>query len=168
MGLSAAYGFLQTDRGYVGLSSHERKMITKIDRFAASGTFTPPAGVTYAIAHIRGGGGAAAGTVANGGNSSVAFASGTITANGGTSVTAYSEGSTGTAGADNSGQGGFTFGGNGFGTVTVVLRGSDGAEVVAGSAVTAGVGIAVTVGAGGTGTKAGGSGYVYIEYQVAL
>ena len=168
MGLSAAYGFLQTDRGFVGLSSFERKMITKVDRFASSGTWTVPAGVTYAVAHIRGGGGAAAGTVANGSNSSVAFASGTITANGGTSVTAYSEGTTGTAGADNSGQGGFTFGGNGFQTVTVVLRGADGAEVVAGADVTPGASIAVTVGAGGTGTKAGGSGYVWIEYQVAL
>jgi len=138
----------------------------KVDRFTASGTWTVPAGVTYAVAHIRGGGGAAAGTVANGGNSSVAFTSGTITANGGASVTNYSEGTQGSAGADNSGQGGFTFGGNGFGTVTVVLRGADGAEVVAGSNVTAGESITVTVGAGGTGTRAGGSGYVWIEYLV--
>lgn len=147
--------------GYVSGVRYERR----VERFTASGTFTPPAGVTYAIAHILGGGGAAAGSVANGGNSSVAFAGGTITANGGVSVTAYSEGTTGTAGSDNGGQGAFTFGGNGFGTVTVVLRGADGAEVVAGGAVTAGTGVTVTVGAGGTGTKAGGSGYVWIEYE---
>ena len=147
--------------GYVSGARYEKR----VTAFTAGGTFTPPAGVTYAIAHIRGGGGAAAGSVANGGSSSVAFAGGTITANGGTSVTAYSEGTTGTAGADNGGQGGFTFGGNGFGSVTVVLRGADGAEVVAGGAVTAGTGVTVTVGAGGTGTKAGGSGYVWIEYE---
>ena len=29
----------------------------KVDRFTADGTFTPPDGVTYAVAHIRGGGG---------------------------------------------------------------------------------------------------------------
>ena len=153
--------------GYVSgliVQSVPTKGNMKVDRFTASGTWTVPAGVTYAVAHIRGGGGAAAGTVANGGNSSVAFASGTVTANGGTSVTAYSEGTTGTAGSDNSGQGGFTYGGNGFGTVTVVLRGADGAEVVAGSAVTPGDSVTVTVGAGGTGTRAGGSGYVWIEY----
>jgi hypothetical protein len=167
VGLSAAYSFLQTDRGFVGLSSFERKMITKVDRFASSGTWTVPAGVTYAVAHIRGGGGGVHSST-DGGDSSVAFASGTITAKGGKLVTAYSEGTNGSAGADNSGQGGFTFGGNGFGSVTVVLRGGDGAEVVAGSAVTPADSVTVTVGAGGTGTRAGGSGYVWIEYQVAL
>jgi hypothetical protein len=31
--------------------------MTNVEAFTASGTFTPPAGVTYAIAHIRAGGG---------------------------------------------------------------------------------------------------------------
>jgi hypothetical protein len=31
--------------------------VTNVEAFTASGTFTPPAGVTYAIAHIRAGGG---------------------------------------------------------------------------------------------------------------
>ena len=33
--------------------------MTNVEAFTASGTFTPPAGVTYAIAHIRAGGGGA-------------------------------------------------------------------------------------------------------------
>jgi len=59
-------------------------LITKVDRFTVSGTFTPPTGATYAVAHIlAGGGGASHSTNAgDGGNSSVAFAAGTITANG--------------------------------------------------------------------------------------
>jgi hypothetical protein len=58
--------------------------VTNVEAFTASGTFTPPAGVTYAIAHIRAGGGSTGtASVAAGGNSSVAFAGGTITATGG-------------------------------------------------------------------------------------
>ena len=175
MGLSAAYSFLQTDRGFVGLSSFERKMITKVDRFAESGTFTPPAGVTYAVAHITGGGGgigsASAGT---GGTSSVAFAGGTISATGGLGFNGGDFGAYGSlskAGTVNSGQGGSGIGN--FGNVLGArLVGREGALITAGGAVTAGVGITVTVGAGGTaGTgsgAAGGSGYVWIEYQVAL
>jgi hypothetical protein len=146
--------------GYVSGLRYEKR----VTAFTATGTFTPPTGVTYAIAHIRGGGGGAHSST-DGGDSSVAFASGTITAKGGKLASAYSEGTNGSAGADNSGQGGLTYGGNGFGSVTVVLRGGDGAYVVAGGAVTAGTGITVTVGAGGTGTRAGGTGYVWIEYE---
>ena len=185
MGLSAAYGFLQTDRGFVGLSSFERKMITKVDSFTASGTFTPPAGVFYAVAYIRaGGGGLGSGTNAGiGGTSSVAFASGTISATGGNPINANFSGGGGpaekmkVAGVANSGLGAKsvvspTNYGDGERFFTSA---GDGAYVVAGGAVTPGTGIAVTVGAGGTaGTyssltgAAGGSGYVWIEYQVAL
>lgn len=164
MGLSAAYSFTVTDRGYVGLSSYERKMITKIDRFTADGTFTPPAGVTYAIAHIQGGGGGTGGTSTAGGTSSVAFAAGTISATGGNANTQGANGHT-RAGQANSGQGGWSRANDDSSN----LSGGNGAYIVAGGAVTAGVGIAVTVGAGGTAGSAGGaggSGYVWIEYQV--
>ena len=150
----------------------------KVDRFTADGTFTPPDGVTYAVAHIRGGGGGigtSAGSAGNGGASSVAFASGTITAEGGlftnsvlrTAPLTTSVLRTG-AGRANSGQGAFMVSnddsqsgayGGGFA--------QDGAYIVAGGAVTPGTGIAVVVGSGGTaGTSgsAGGSGYVWIEY----
>jgi hypothetical protein len=40
--------------------------VTNVEAFTASGTFTPPAGVTYAIAHIRAGGGGT-GTGSSGG-----------------------------------------------------------------------------------------------------
>jgi len=172
VGLSAAYGFLQTDRGFVGLSSYERKMITKVDAFTASGTFTPPAGATYAVAHIQaGGGGVGLSGAGAGGTSSVAFNGGTISATGGN---AYNVGNLNLsggarAGATNSGQGAVVFQSE-IG-LSGTLIGGNGALIVAGGAVTAGTGIAVTVGAGGTaGTNgaAGGGGYVWIEYQVSL
>jgi hypothetical protein len=134
--------------------------VTNVEAFTASGTFTPPAGVTYAIAHIRAGGGAVGSTATAGGTSSVAFAGGTISATGGNpgSWIAITQG---TAGQANSGAGsqGINSGGD-------PAIGTDGAYITAGGAVTPSVGITVTVGAGGTGTRAGGSGYVWIEYQV--
>jgi hypothetical protein len=62
--------------------------MTNVEAFTASGTFTPPAGVTYAIAHIRAGGGGVGRGAAGGagGTSSVAFAGGTISATGGARV----------------------------------------------------------------------------------
>ena len=144
-----------------------------VTTFTASGTFTPPAGVTYAVAYIRAGGGgmgtAASGT---GGTSSVAFAGGTVSATGGAAVnlglvTAVG----GAAGTTNSGLGARGEGYNA--ALSGAPQGSsfagDGALITAGGAVTAGVGITVTVGAAGVaGTSgiAGGSGYVYIEYEV--
>jgi len=148
--------------------------VTNVDAFTASGTFTPPTGVTYAIAHILGGGGGVGASAGAGGNSSVAFAGGTITANGGNAYTAtltnVGATPTSTAGATNSGQGAF---GSSFrgadNSDSRVGQGGNGAHIVAGGAVTPGTGITVTIGAGGTaGTNgaAGGSGYVWIEYQV--
>jgi hypothetical protein len=142
---------------------------TKVEAFTASGTFTPPAGVTYAIAHIRGGGGAMSQSGAtSGGNSSVAFVSGTVTANGGEFVNLFPAAPGGSSGADNSGlaaRGGAVWTAASYTSFGADTAG-DGAEIVAGADVTAGVGITVTVGAGGTGTLAGGSGFVYITYEV--
>jgi hypothetical protein len=42
---------------YDGSSWANLGSMTNVEAFTASGTFTPPAGVTYAIAHIRAGGG---------------------------------------------------------------------------------------------------------------
>lgn len=140
----------------------------QVTAFTATGTFTPPAGVTYAIAHIRAGGGGTGPGAGTGGTSSVAFAGGTVSATGGApdqnnmTNAAVSR----NAGTVNSGQAAdhYLDGGQGFSGLA-----RDGAEIVAGGAVTPGVGITVTVGAGGVaGTfgVAGGSGYVWIEYQV--
>ena len=126
-----------------------------------------PAGVTYAIAHMMGGGGGSgqAATAADGGQSSVAFASGTVSANGGNKgvarlSVAYSRASAGLA---NTGNAATIVSDNNYNA----MRGGDGQIVVAGADVTPAASITVTVGAGGTaGTDgaAGGSGYVYIEY----
>lgn len=159
MGLSSVYGV-------AGLKNYERKMITKVARFTASGTWTVPTGVTYAIAYIRGaGGGVGRSGGGTGGSSSVAFASGTITADGG--ATAGYQGYTAigaSTGAANSGQGAYMT------HDVTAARAGDGAYIVAGADVTAGASITITIGAGGTsGTSgaAGGSGYIWIEYQVA-
>jgi hypothetical protein len=148
-------------------------MITKIDRFTADGTFTVPAGVTYAIAHIRGGGGGV-GTASSGagGTSSVAFAGGTVSATGGAAINNPGGASWTSAVAPpaNSGFGAFIMGNPGTTFNYSPMTSLDGAYIVAGGAVTAGVGITVTVGAGGVaGTNvgaAGAAGYVWIEYQV--
>jgi hypothetical protein len=139
--------------------------MTEVEAFSASGTFTVPAGVTYAIAHIRAGGGGIGLTAGAGGTSSVAFAGGTISATGGAANTHAANGGVAgarIAGAANSGNGGSCF----DQTPNYNFAG-DGAEIVAGDAVTPAASITITVGAGGTaGTNgaAGGSGYVWIEY----
>jgi hypothetical protein len=145
--------------------------MTEVEAFTASGTFTVPTGVTYAIAHIRAGGGGTGDTGAGaGGTSSVAFAGGTISATGGGASNVNLPFSTVNSGtrAANSGQGAFrsTFRGADVSN-SAVHNGGDGAYIVAGGAVTPAASITVTVGAGGTaGTSgaAGGSGYVWIEY----
>jgi hypothetical protein len=145
---------------------------TNVTAFTASGTFTPPTGVTYAIAYITGGGGgvgsAASGT---GGSSSVAFAGGTVSATGGfgqnAAATIPGGSIAGTANSGNGASGDFFAGGSFYSSS---LNGpQNGALITAGGAVTAGVGITVTVGNGGvagTNGAAGGTGYVYIEYGV--
>jgi hypothetical protein len=146
--------------------------MTEVAAFTTTGTFTVPAGVTYAIAHIRaGGGGIGSASSGTGGSSSVAFAGGTVTASGGPGLNQTSIiGTQGSAAAANSGQGAVRGGADqnnptfGYGNTA-----PSGAEVVAGAAVTPAASITVTVGAGGVaGTNgfAGGSGYVWIEYQV--
>jgi hypothetical protein len=145
---------------------------TNVTAFTASGTFTPPAGVTYAVAHIlAGGAGHGLGVGGAGGTSSVAFAGGTISATGGA---AYSAGTASSAcrfaaGAANSGLGASIFYTDSGGNALSAAPAANGAYIVAGGAVTAGVGITVTVGAGGTAGAsgaAGGSGYVYIQFEV--
>jgi hypothetical protein len=140
--------------------------VTNVAAFTASGTWTVPAGVTYAIAHIRAGGGGTGVSAGAGGNSSVAFSGGTVTATGGNANT-FTVNSTPVAGAANSGNGAI---GNFFTTGEInTSHAQNGAYVVAGGAVTPAASITITVGAGGTaGTSgaAGGSGYIWIEYQV--
>jgi len=154
--------YVYSGTAWVSISS-----VTNVAAFTASGTWTVPAGVTYAIAHIRAGGGGIGATAGAGGTSSVAFAGGTVSATGGNAFTddANSLAKRSIAGAANGGQGAIGINdSNAFS-----FAGGNGAEVVAGGAVTPAASITITVGAGGTaGTngKAGGSGYVWIEFQV--
>lgn len=151
---------------YNGTSWANLGSVTNVAAFTASGTWTVPAGVTYAIAHIRGGGGGTSGGAGAGGTSSVAFAGGTVSATGGNAMTKSTSGgaANSSAGVANSGNGA-----HGIDTGAGAVIAQDGAYVVAGNAVTPAASITVTVGAGGTAGSdgaAGGSGYVWIEYQV--
>jgi hypothetical protein len=143
--------------------------VTNVAAFSASGTWTVPTGVTYAIAHIRAGGGSTGtASVSTGGTSSVAFASGTVSATGGVGAQGRWTGARyNAAGAVNSGNGAKS---NAHSAdYAFYEEAQNGAYVVAGAAVTPAASITVTVGAGataGTNGAAGGSGYVWIEYQV--
>jgi len=140
----------------------------RIEAFTGSGTWTVPAGVTYAIAHMRGGGGGIGqGTTGGDGSaSSVAFSSGTVTANGGNKGTTRSVPHDQlSAGLANTGNAASIARNDSSPDNT--MRGGDAQMFVAGAAVTPAASISVTVGAGGsagTNGAAGGSGYVYIEY----
>ena len=153
---------------YTGSSWSNVGTQTQVERFTASGTWTVPAGVTYAVAHIRaGGGGIGSASSGTGGTSSVAFASGTVSATGGLGVN-VGQLDVGFAGTANSGNGA-TGGRNFINASSSGLDAQSGALITAGAAVTPAASITVTVGAGGVaGTvgAAGGSGYVYITYEV--
>ena len=170
--LVRAYPDLSEDLADAIVNALENIPVTqkKIEAFTGTGSWTVPAGVTYAIAHMLGGGGGTGKltTAGNGSTSSVAFASGTVQSLGGRKGVAANPSSSGNnqAGLANTGRGA---------TVTLASgnllvpsnEGGDSTYTVAGAPVTPGASITVTVGAGGTaGTAgaAGGSGYVYIEY----
>lgn len=158
---------------YNGSSWANLGSVTNVAAFTASGTWTVPAGVTYAIAHIRaGGGGGGTASAGAGGTSSVAFAGGTVSATGGAAYNVSGgDAFTSYAGATNSGLGAlFRSYNSAFAAdQSQSANAGAGAYIVAGDAVTPAASITITVGAGGTaGTNgaAGGSGYVWIEYQV--
>ena len=157
---------------YTGSSWSNVGTQTNVAAFTASGTWTVPAGVTYAVAYIRaGGGGGGSASAGAGGTSSVAFAGGTVSATGGNPLN--QTGITGNAitfaGVANSGEGAYYNASTAGDVRTTGGQAGNGALIVSGGAVTPAASITVTVGAGGvagTTGSAGGSGYVYIEYEV--
>jgi hypothetical protein len=140
----------------------------RIEAFTGSGNWTVPAGVTYAIAHMLGGGGGI-GTLATAGAgaaSSVDFASGLVSAPGMQKSVMGGASENPQAGPANSGLSA-TSGVSGTANAAVSSPIGTSQYIVAGAAVTPAAVIAVVVGAGGsagTNGAAGGSGYVYIEY----
>jgi hypothetical protein len=134
----------------------------KVERFTASGTWTVPAGVTYAVAYIQaGGGGVSRGAQGGtGGTSSVAFAGGTVSASGGVGGYMYYHNTAVTeqAGAANSGRGAITTGVGSTANDVNTYLGGDGALITAGAAVTPAASITVTVGAGGAAQASAGAG----------
>jgi len=151
-------------------------LVPTLYEFTTTGTtnWTVPAGVTYVIANITGAGaGSNVGATLGGagGNSSVAFSSGTITANGGSGGTTTNATITGSGTVQNKagvryGEGAWarTYGGSNSTVAHMVAN--NGAYLRAGGAVTPGNTLAITVGAGGTaGTNgaAGAQGVVVLE-----
>ena len=147
--------------------------IPQIEVFNTAGTstWTVPEGITYAVVYLGGGGGGVSTTGAggDGGDSTFAFAGGTVTAKGGKAV----DNGTGTSDQTyslsysapaNSCEGAFAVSAGTSGAA----KATRGAELVFGGAVTAGASISYTVGAGGTGTYTGGSGYVRVEYGTLI
>lgn len=142
--------------------------IGTVVNYTSSGSFTVPAGVTYIVAYIGGGGGSVSsgGAGSTGSASSVAFSGGTKTANGGNGDSdgqslgdqTYAKSYSGVA---NTCQGALITSNVSSGAA----RAADGAELVFGGAVTPGQSISITVGAGAAGTYNGGSGYVRLEYD---
>lgn len=159
---------LYNGTSWVGVSR-----MKNVATFTASGTWTVPAGVTYAIAYIRaGGGGVGTASAGAGGTSSVAFAGGTISATGGVAINhGVNVGVVTAAGQANSGNGALFINDISGATPKTAIAGgvTNGALITAGGSVTAGASITITVGAGGvagTGGSAGGTGYIYIEFEV--
>lgn len=161
---------------YNGTSWVSINTVQNVAAFTASGTWTVPANVTYAVAHIRGGGGGVGtASAAAGGTSSVAFAGGTVSATGGNAFNGGAIGGTpsygSVAGVANSGEGASY---SAYRTAVAneglnFIKAGNGSYIVAGGAVTPAASITVTVGAAGTaGTNgaAGGTGYVWIVYEV--
>ena len=141
---------------------------------ATDSSYVVPSGVTYMVAHMKGGGAACTDNGTGGTNgdaSSVAFTAGTQSANGGTTRNLGVSNFGATAAMANSGKGGRSNIYNGSTSNAGWGYAEEGQEVVVGGAVTAGQTLAITVGAGGTQRSgqngaAGGSGYVWLEYWI--
>lgn len=140
---------------------------------SGSGTWTVPAGVTYAVVYMGGGGGGVntGGAGGDGGNTTFAFAGGTVTAYGGKGHDNGADTSDQTTAKSYSGQratsGAFVVG---SGVTSGAAMATDGQEIIYGGAVTPGASISYSVGAGGTGTSGsyvGAAGYLIIEYGTA-
>lgn len=147
--------------------------LPSLDEFytAGSSTWTVPQGITYVVVTLGGGGGgvntSGAGTA--GGDTTFAFAGGTVTAKGGaghSDGTGTSDQSTAKSySAVRPSAGAFAVG---SATSGGAARGSDGAILRFGGFVTPGNTISYTVGAGGDNTYDGSAGFILIEYGTQL
>ena len=148
------------------------RLVRRVVRFTGNGTWTVPAGVTYAVAHMLGGGGGSglAQTAGNGASSTVAFSAGTVQSRGGIRIHYSNDtnsGPTGRVGLANTGKAaniGYTGGNRDH---MMGRHAGDSQYVSSGAVVTPGQNISVAIGAGGsagTSGAAGGSGYVWIEF----
>jgi len=142
----------------------------RIDYFSATGTWTAPTGVSYAIVTLASGGGGGGGLFGNGSyGSSSSFD--------GFSLLGATHGSMGTGSNYTNGASGLANTGQGGGSATVTgytgLEGKSSLPVRRGFIVTPETGYSLVVGAGGSGGGegsggSGGSGYLTVEYLVEV
>lgn len=149
----------------LGASSKQKKVAL----FTSTGSWTAPAGVTYAIANIMPGGGGGGGSSNGGyGGNSSCFGRTALGATGGTQGQSTDWGSGVSAQANTGNGGGSTRNGPANqGWISAASPAFNANILIAGSSVTPGTSYTVTVGGGGSqGGNAGngGSGYVAIEY----
>ena len=140
----------------------------RVDRFTSSGTWVCPVDVTYAIAHIRAGGGGGGSSGGNGGTGGSSDALGLTALGGNGAARGPNSGYPPVKAAPaNSGAPGIGACKENGGRKNA--DGQAGTYLVHGSTVTPGVGYTIVVGAGGTSPNyggPGGSGFVWIEYEV--
>jgi hypothetical protein len=142
----------------------------KIALFKSTGSWTAPAGVTYAIANIMAGGGGGGGSEASGGygGTSSAFGIDALGANGGTYGNFNMGGAQAAQANTGNGGGSVRNGPPNQGYIQAASTAFSSNILLGGSAVTPGTSYTITVGGGGSGGLAGGanggSGYVAIEY----
>jgi len=141
----------------------------RVDLITSTGTWTAPAGVTYAIAYLVSGGGGGGGRSSSRGSTGGASSAFGFSHNGGRGG-APQTGSTvdfaSLSAAANSGQ---PSSGAQVAASSFSGSGQKSTIKIVGSAVTPGTGYTITIGAGGAGgadNGSGGSGYVSIEYWI--
>lgn len=164
------FGYVSGTDTVTSYAYADTTITTTVYATAGTYTFNVPSGVDYVIANmIGGGGGTQHGATAGGtgGDSSVAFAAGTITAAGGLPVGTTDTSST----TVRINEAGSRYGSGGRttkdGSSAIRVQGGDGAFIRCGGTVTPGGTLSVVVGAGGTagtGGSAGKNGIVWLEY----
>lgn len=170
-GRSAISNQLTTIANALSSSSSGGSKEKRVDLITSTQSWTAPAGVTYAIAHLVAGGGGGGGNQANGtsGGTSSAFGQNFLGGTGGNRFGGIYNTSSGVSAGINTGRGGSGQADSSTSAQGLSGNGQGSSTMLFGSSVVPGTSYTITVGAGGSKGSSGGnggSGYVAIEYYV--